>query len=101
MWHHAQGFEKSTIVHAYKKIESEYVTTVKTVLRRNVTLDANIVSSRAVQKIKVEDDEPLRLKVRTAPQSNESSDALNLHSDCGMCSPIGSCVVATAAAAHR
>lgn len=101
LWKYALGFEQSAIIRAYEQEEGKYVKKVQRVLRKNLPLHANIVSSHVVYKIMVEDDESLRLKTRIAPHSNEESDAQNLRSDFCMFLPTGIRVVATVAATKR
>lgn len=69
--HLGQGFEQSAMVRAYGKEEGEYVKILKSVLRKTVPHDANIVSLHMVYKNKKEGDESLPLKARTEPHRNE------------------------------
>lgn len=85
----------------YEGEEHKYIVTVKRVQRRQLPRDANIVSSHVVYKIKVEDDDSLRLKARIAPHGNEDSDTKNPRLDCCTCAPIGVRAVTTVAAIRR
>ena len=97
MYHHAQGFDQSAMIKSYDAEEEKYISTVKRVPRRKVPRDANIVSSHVVYRIKVEDDDSLRLKARIAPHGNEDSDIENLKTDCCMCPPSGIRVITVTA----
>ena len=62
---------------------------VKIVKRSNLPPGANIISSHAIYKIKLNDDQSLKLKARIAPHGNEDSDKDVMKTDCCMCSPLG------------
>lgn len=85
----------------YEREEQKYIATVKCVQRRQVLRDSNIVSSHVVYKIRVEDDDSLRLKARISPHGNKDSDTENLWSDFCTCALIGIRTVTTVAAVSR
>lgn len=87
--HHAQGFDQAPMVNAYREEEKKFLLNVRQVPRDAVPKTANIIGSYTVYKLKVNDDDNLKLKARIAPHGNEDSDKENLHTDCCMCPPIG------------
>lgn len=87
--HHAQGFDQSAMVKAYRLEEEQYLRTVKVIPRPQVPADANIIGSHTVYKIKTKDDDSLKLKGRIAPHGNEDSDTIHLRTTCVMCPPLG------------
>lgn len=58
------------MVMAYQKEEDKYIQTDHRVHRKTVPHDANIISSHVFYKIKVKEDDSLRLKARIAPHRN-------------------------------
>lgn len=89
MNHRAQGFEQSAMIKAYENEEAKHIKTVQRIPRWKISRDANVVSSHVVYRIKVEDDDSLRLNARIAPHGNEDSDTENSKTDCCMCPPEG------------
>lgn len=89
MLHHAQGFCQAPLIDAYKLEEDSFKQTVREVHRDNIPQHANIISSHTIYKIKINDDQTLKLKARIAPHGNEDSLKNELKSDCCMCAPVG------------
>lgn len=87
--HQAQGFPQFTLSNAYDLEESSFRKTVKAVTRSKVPHTANVISSNVIYKIKINDDQYLKLKDRIAPHGNEGSQKDNLKIDCFMCPPTG------------
>ena len=97
MFHHAQGFPQYAIMNSYEAEELEFKKHVKPVLISDIPPDANVISSHTVYKIKMEENNQLRLKARIAPHGNEDSMKDQLKTDCCMCSPIGIRIILTIA----
>lgn len=55
----------------------------------NLRNDANVISSHVIYKVKVNDDNSLKLKAWFAAHENENHAKDLLRSDCSMCSPTG------------
>lgn len=98
--HHAEEFEQSAMVPAYEKEEDKDIHTVHRVHRKTVPHDVKIISLHVVYKIKVEDDDSLRLKARIAPHGNEDSEKSIFSSDCCIFSPTGIRIIILVASDH-
>lgn len=77
LYHHAQSFEQAVMVKAYQREESQYLKHVNIVSRFSVPKDANIISSHVVYRLKLTDEDQLKLKARIAPHGNEDSDTIH------------------------
>lgn len=86
---HGQSFPQYVMYSAYETEEAEFKKHVRCVPIASIPDDTNIISSHTVYKIKIEDDDSLRLKARIAPHGNEDKIKQSLKSDCAMCSPTG------------
>ena len=85
----AQGFPSYMLHNAYHEEEESFKRTVRVVARSTVPSNANVISSHVIYKIKVNDDESLKLKARIAPHGNEDSLKHEMRADCSMCAPMG------------
>lgn len=65
--HQAKAFEQSPLVNAYRKVEVKFLMNVKTVPRSSVPKSANIIGSHTIYKLKLNDDQSLKLKAHIAP----------------------------------
>lgn len=99
--HHAQAFDQAPLINAYRKEEDNFLSNVKIVPRSCVPVNANVIGSHTIYKIKANDDQTLKLKARIAPHGNEDSDKSNLRSDCNMCPPIGIRIVSSTATIRK
>ena len=97
----AQGFPQACIINAYKREEESFKHTVRVVTRDTVPSNANVISSHVIYKIKLNDDNSLKLKARIAPHGNQDSMKTDLRSDCCMCSPTGLRIVLMIASLHK
>lgn len=68
LFHYGQSFPQYVILNAYEAEESECKEPIKCVPTLDVPSD---LSSHTVYKVKVLDDEKLKLKARIAPHVNE------------------------------
>lgn len=93
MRHHAEGYQQPVLFKAYQEEELEFLKTVSVIPRSSLPRNANVISSHTIYKIKITDDDGLKLKARIAPHGNEDSIKEDLKSDCNMCSPSGVRVV--------
>ena len=89
MRHHAQGFDQACMDNAYAVEEDGFKKTVKLIPRDQVPANSNVINSHVIYKVKINDDQTLKLKDRIAPHGNEDSLRSVLKSDCSMCSPTG------------
>ena len=89
MRHHAEGYQQPVLIKAYNEEESEFLKTVSVIPRSALPPNSNVISSHTIYKIKVNDDDTLKMKARIAPHGNEDSIKAELKSDCNMCSPSG------------
>lgn len=78
---------------AYEE-EEEFKKHVKMVPIEDVPENPNVISSHALYKLKVE-EEDLRLKSRIERHGNKDSFKFELGSDCAMCPPLGFHIVIT------
>lgn len=93
----AQAYPDSVLLEAYTAEESDFKRTVNIIPLAEIPTNANIISSHTIYKIKVNDDQSLKLKARIAPHSNEDSLQFSLRSDCSMCPPLGFRIIASIA----
>lgn len=89
MRHQAQGFEQFPLVKSYRIEKDTFLKTVYTVPNSEVPLDANVINSHVLYKIKQDYDSSLKLKARIAPHRNEDDLKNVLKSDCTTCPPTG------------
>ena len=101
LFHHAQGFDQSVMLKAYQLEQEKYFKHVKPVPRKKALPNANRISSHVVYRIKVEDDQSLKLKARIAPHGNEDSEIEFLKSDCAMCWPLGIRIVVSVSTCRK
>lgn len=89
------------MINAYKKEEEAFKRTVREIPRDSVPTDSNVISSHVLYKLKLNDDNSLKLKGRIAPHGNQDSMKMDLRSDCCMCSPTGLRLVLMLAALNK
>lgn len=99
--HGAQGLPRYVVFSSYEAKEAEFKKCVKTVPISYLPLDANIIWSHTVYKLKVLDDHSLTFKASISLHGNEDSLKKDLQSYCLMCSPIGIRIVLSLPAIYR
>lgn len=89
MAHQAQDFAPHLLLNnAFTSEEGTFNKSVSVLSSDNVPLDANVIYSHTVYKLKVEYDGVLKLKDRIATHGNEDSVKYDMRSDCAMCASI-------------
>lgn len=89
MAHHAQGIPTFPLLNSFEAEEYVFKNTFTVVAIADVPLNANIISSHTIYKVKVNDDGTLRLKARIEPHGNEDLFKDLMRNDCSMCAPTG------------
>lgn len=70
MRHEAQAFPSPVIIKSYNTEEQSFLKAVRRVALVTVPVDANIITSHVLYKVKIEEGGSLLLKDRIAPHGN-------------------------------
>lgn len=97
----AQGFSSFPLLNDYQEEEEDFKKRVKVIAIANVPVNANVISSHVLYKLKINDEKMLKLKAGISPHGNEDSLKGELKSDCAMCSPMGFRILLSISALFR
>lgn len=70
MRHQAQYFDQFSMLNDYEKTEHEFIKNAQCISRSSVPPDGSFIGNHFRYKVKVDDNESIKLKARIAPHGN-------------------------------
>lgn len=97
MRHHVEGYQQPLLIKAFQDDERELKKTVQVIHKSALPSNDNVISSHTIYKVKIIDDQTLKMKAKIKPHGNDDIIKAELRSDCNMCSPSGLIIVLSVA----
>lgn len=88
LWHQGQGFSIYMLQKAFATEEESFKRIVGIVTRSFVLKIVNLISSHLPYKIRIDENNALKLKALITPHGNEDSIKQKLRTNCSMCAPL-------------
>lgn len=87
--HRTQGFEQFPLYNAYRSEQESFLKKFRMIPSEQLPINVNIINSHVIYKVKINDDQTLKLKARIYKHVNEDEIKGELKKDGCICPPTG------------